>query len=72
VCADGYVEELKGQVSKSLAIQALQNYELALANSFIDQWNTKSLGLPYSIKYPIIISIIYQREKVQYFSNKMP
>jgi hypothetical protein len=32
VCADGYVEELKGQVRKSLAIQALQNYELALAN----------------------------------------
>jgi hypothetical protein len=23
VCADGYVEELKGQVSKSLAVQGL-------------------------------------------------
>jgi hypothetical protein len=25
---------------------------------------------PYSIKYPTIIYFIYQREKVQYFSNK--
>ncbi len=36
VCADGYVEELKGQVSKSLAILALQSCKLALANSSID------------------------------------
>jgi hypothetical protein len=39
-------------------------------NSSIDQWNTKSLGLPYFVKYPIIISIIYQKENVQYFNNK--
>ncbi len=32
--------------------------------------NVKSLGLPYSIGYLAIISIIYQREKVQHFSNK--
>jgi hypothetical protein len=28
------------------------------------------MGLPYSVRYPAIISIIYQREKVQYFRNK--
>ncbi len=28
------------------------------------------MGLPYSIRYLAIISVIYQREKVQYFSNK--
>jgi hypothetical protein len=55
VCADGYVKEPKGKVSKSLTILALQSYRLALANSSIDQWNVKSLGLPYSIKYPTII-----------------
>jgi len=32
--------------------------------------NAKSLGLPYSIKYLAIISMIYQRDKVKYFSNK--
>jgi hypothetical protein len=28
------------------------------------------MGLPYFVKYPTIIFIIYQKEKVQYFSNK--
>ncbi len=46
-CVEGYVEELKGHVSKSLIIQALQSCRLAHANSFVDQWNAKSLGLPY-------------------------
>jgi hypothetical protein len=36
MCAEGYVEEPKGQVSKSLIVQALQSYKLAVANSFID------------------------------------
>ncbi len=34
VCAEGFVEEPKGQVNKSLAVQALQNCRLARANSF--------------------------------------
>jgi len=59
VCVEGYVEELKGQVSKSLTIQTLQSCRLALANSSVDQWNAKSLGLPYFVRYPTIISIIY-------------
>jgi hypothetical protein len=28
------------------------------------------MGLPYSIRYPIILFVNYQREEVQYFSNK--
>jgi hypothetical protein len=64
VCVEGYVEDPKRQVSKSLAIQALQSYRLALANFFTNQWNAKSLGLPYFVRYPAIISVIYQREKV--------
>ncbi len=58
MCAKGYVKELKGQVSKSLVVQALQSCKLAPANSIIDQWNAKSLGLPYSVEYPTIISIL--------------
>jgi len=70
VCAKGYVKKPKGQVSKSLIVQALQNCRFAPTNSSVDQWNAKSLGLPYFVRYPTIISIIYQREKVQYFCNK--
>ncbi len=70
VCVEVYVEELKRQVSKSLVVHALQNCKLAHANSFADQWNAKSLGPPYFVKYLAIIYVIYQREKVQYFNNK--
>ncbi len=40
---DGYVEESKGQVNKSLAVQALQSCKLAPTNSSTNQWNAKSL-----------------------------
>ncbi len=70
MCVEGYAEEPKGQVSKSLAVQTLQSCRLAPTNSFANQWNAKSLGLPYFVKYPAIIFVIYQREKVQYFSDK--
>ncbi len=59
VCVKGYVKEPKGQVNKSITIQALQNCRLAPTNSSTDQWNVKSLGLPYYVRYPAIISIIY-------------
>ncbi len=39
-------------------------------NSTKDQWNAKSLGLSYLMKYLAIIFVIYHREKVTYFSNK--
>jgi hypothetical protein len=64
VCVDGYVEELKGQVSKSLVVQDLQSCRLALANFSIDQWNTNSMGLPYSGRYIAIMYIIYHKEMV--------
>ncbi len=70
VCVKGYVEELKGQVSKSIAIQTIYSCRFAPTNSFVDQWNAKSMGLPYFVKYLTIISIIFQREKPQYFNNK--
>jgi hypothetical protein len=41
VCAEGYVEELKRQVNKSLAIQALQSCRLAPAIFSPNQWNVK-------------------------------
>jgi hypothetical protein len=63
VCVEGYIEDVKGQVSKTLVVQTLQGCRLALANSFAYQWNTKSLGFPYSIKYPAIIFVICQRVK---------
>ncbi len=42
VCVERYVEESKGQVSKSLVVQALQSCRLAPTNSSVDQWKFKS------------------------------
>ncbi len=67
-CAERKVYNEKIQftqtVTKSLVVQALQRCRLPFANSFVDQWNAKSLGLPYSIRYFTIIFIIYQKKKV--------
>ncbi len=70
VCVEGYVENLKGQVGKIVALQALHSCRSTPTNSTRDQWNAKNLGWPYSVKYPTMISMIYQREKMMYFSNK--
>jgi hypothetical protein len=59
VCVEGYVKKLKGRVIKSLVVQALQSCKLSLVNSFVDQWNAKSLGWPYFVKCFSIIFVIY-------------
>ncbi len=59
MCVEKYVEKPKGQINKSLIIQELQSCTLTLANSFVDQWNAKSLGLPHAIRYLAIIYVIY-------------
>jgi hypothetical protein len=43
---EGYVEEPKVQVNKSLVVQALHSYRLASTNSSRNQWNAKILSLP--------------------------
>ncbi len=70
VCVEGYVNDPKGQASKSLTVQALQSYRLTPTNSSTYQWNAKCLGFPYFVRYLVIMYVIYQRQKVQYFSNK--
>ncbi len=70
VCAKGYVKDPKGQVNKTIALHALQSYKVEPTNFTKDLWNVKSLGFPYLVRYPTIISMIYQREKVIYFNNK--
>jgi hypothetical protein len=64
MCVEGYVDELKRQVSKSLAVQALQSCRFSPTNYPANEWNAKNLGLPYFVRYPTIIFVIYQREKV--------
>ncbi len=44
VCLEGYVEDLKGQVSKIVTLQALSSCRITSTNSTRDQWNAKSLS----------------------------
>jgi hypothetical protein len=59
VCAKGCIQDPKRHVSNSLALQTLKIYRIAIANSTTYQWNVKNLGLPYFVRYPTIISMIY-------------
>ncbi len=70
VYVERYVMDPKRQVGKIVALQALHNYKIEPTNFIRDQWNAKSLGLPYLVRYLAIISMIYQSEKVNYFSKK--
>jgi len=67
VYVKGYIEDSNGQVSKSVTLQALHNYRITPTNYARNQWNAKNLGLPYSVTYPTIISMIYQKEKNNLF-----
>jgi len=70
VCAKGYVEESKGQVSKSLVVQALQTCRFAPSNSFTNRWNAKSLGLLYYVRYLAIIFVIYRGRRYNILTTK--
>jgi hypothetical protein len=71
VCVEGYVEELKGQISKSLVVLALQSYRFPPTNSSANQWNAKSLGLPYFIQYFAIYLSFIRRRRYNIFEIKM-
>ncbi len=66
-CVEGYVEDQKGQIGKTVALHTLQSCKITPTNFARDQW---SLGLPYLVRYHVIIFMIYQREKAIHFSNK--
>jgi hypothetical protein len=53
-----YVEDPKGQVSKTVTLQALLSCKITPTNFAKDQWNAQSLGLPYSVRYSTIVFII--------------
>jgi hypothetical protein len=46
-----YVKDPKGQVGKTVALQALQSCKIKPTDFTKDQWNAKNLGLPYLVRY---------------------
>jgi hypothetical protein len=37
-----------------------------------NQWNVKECRMSFNIKYPTVIFVVYQREKVNYLNNRNP
>jgi hypothetical protein len=70
VCQSGYVEGPKGQVTKKLVEKLLFKHDIKPPYKNANQWNIKKCKLPINVKYHVIIFVIYQREKVNYLSNK--
>jgi hypothetical protein len=72
VCAKGCVEEPKGKVNKSLAIQTLQSSRLAPTNVFANQWNTKKsrFAILYQISCHYMCQFIKGR-RYNIFATKM-
>jgi hypothetical protein len=56
-------------VTKILVEKLLFKHDIKPPYTNANRWNVKKCKLPIDVKYPIFISMIYQREKVNYMSN---
>ncbi len=60
-----YIEGLKGQVNKLVVEESLyNNHDIKPPYTIADQQNVKKCKMPLNIKYPIMISMVYQKEKM--------
>jgi hypothetical protein len=57
-------------VTKTLVEKLLFKHDIKPLDTNVDQWNIKKCKMPINIKYPIVICMIYQKEKMNYMSNK--
>jgi hypothetical protein len=70
VCQNGYIEDSKGQVIKTLTKELLFKHDIKPPYTNAKQWNVNKCKLPISVRFPKVIFVIYQREKVNNMSNK--
>ncbi len=60
-----YIEDPKGQVNKLVVEELLyNNHDIKPPYTNADQQNVKKCKMPFNIKYPTMISMVYQKEKV--------
>jgi hypothetical protein len=69
VCQARYIEDPKKQVNKLVVEELLYNHGIKPPYTNADQWNVKKFKMSFNIKYPIVISMVYQRKKVNYMIN---
>jgi hypothetical protein len=69
VYQNGYIEDFNGQVTKTLTKKLLFKHDIKFPYTNADQLNVNKCKLPISVRYLEVISVIYQREKVNNMSN---
>ncbi len=69
VCYSGYFEDPRRYTTKTLAKELLFKHDIRPPYTNVDQWNAKKCKLLINVKYLTILSMIYEREKVNYTSK---
>jgi hypothetical protein len=57
-------------MAKTLAKELLFKHDIRYPYTNVDQWNVKKCKLLISVRYLAIISMIYDRKKVNYMRKK--
>lgn len=58
VCQSGYIKDSKGQMNK-MVVELLFSHDIKPPYTNADQWNVKKRKIPYNIKYPVVIFVVY-------------
>jgi hypothetical protein len=69
VCQARYVEDPKGQVNKLVVGELLYDHDIKPPYTNANWWNRKKFKVPFNIRYPTMIFVVYYKEKVNYMSN---
>jgi len=56
-------------VTKMLVEELLFNHDIKPPFINANKWNVKNCKMLINIRYPTVISMVYQREKVNYMNN---
>ncbi len=59
-------------MNKLVVEELLFSHDIKPPYTNVDEWNVKKCKMSFNIRYPIVIFVVYQREKVNYLNNRNP
>ncbi len=59
-------------MNKLVVEELLFNHDIKPPYINVDQWNVKKCKMSFNIRYPVVIFVVYQKEKVNYLNNRNP
>ncbi len=61
VCQAMCIEDPKGQVNKLVIGELLYDHGIKPPNTNANQWNGKKFKMPFNIRYPTMIFVVYYK-----------